>query len=257
VSADPEQANTARVYDYLLGGAHNFAADREAARRAVAATPILPVAARANRAYLGRVVTWCLQQGIRQFLDLGSGVPTVGNVHEIAHRVDPATRVAYVDVEPVAVAVADDLLRDVPGATVTRADLADPDAVLTAPGVADLLDFSQPVAVLAVAVLHFVPGDVAAMLAAYRRRLVPGSVVAISHGSDDLDDPDLAAMLRAGAESYRGSAMPVNYRSRAEIRGLLADLDVVEPGLVDATNWPVADPSATPSAFYALVGRVP
>ena len=252
---DTESPNAARVYDYLLGGAHNFAADRALAARVLAVNPDFAALLRANRALLGRIVRWCVDAGIDQFLDLGSGVPTVGNVHEIAHQADPAARVAYVDVEPVAVAHAEAILGGVDTVTITRADLRDHDAVLGAPGVAGLLDFSRPVALLAVAVLHFVPGDVADVLAPYRRRLAPGSVVALSHISDDLDDPEVAERMRASSELYRSSATPTVLRTRAELHAVLAGLDLVPPGLVDLSVWPA--PAGRCSGGYAAVARVP
>ncbi|MFC5061640.1 SAM-dependent methyltransferase [Actinomycetospora atypica] len=244
--------NGARVYDYLLGGGHNFAVDREHAKRLLEANPDQQHGAHANRAYLHRVVQWCLDRGIDQFLDLGSGVPTVGNVHEIAHRYSPLVRVAYVDRDPVAVAHSESIVADLDAVTVTRADLRDPDAVLAAPGVAGLLDLDRPVALLAVACLHFVPDDARGFMAAYRRRLAPGSVLAISHGSDDVDDPDHAARMRAVADSFAGTPSPVALRSRAELRELVGDFAIVEPGIVDITDWPVATGSR-PAATWAVV----
>lgn len=259
---DFDRPNAARMYDYLLGGAHNFAADRELAERALAGFPTLRYLAQANRGFLRRVVTWCLAQGITQFLDLGSGVPTVGNVHEIALAHNPNARVAYVDFEPVAVAHATEILAqlDAPDreqVTVTRADLRLPETVLDAPGVVGLLDFTRPVAVLAVAVLHFVDDDLPAILDAYRARLAPGSIVAISHGTDDSDDPAVAVAARAVAEAYRDSATPLILRDRTTVAGLLPGLDIVPPGTVDVVDWPHPDPGAERSSVYASVGRVP
>ena len=255
---DTERPNAARMYDYFLGGAHHFAADREQADVVAARMPEIVTIARANRDFLGRAVRWCLDQGVRQFLDLGSGVPTVGNVHEIAQRYDDAARVAYVDVEPVAATHAAQILADVEGATATRADLRDVDAVLGAPGVAGLLDLDRPVAVLAVAVLHFVPDDpepAADVLARYRAHLAPGSVLALSHSSVDQDDPELAARVQAGVDAYRGTASEPTQRDRAAIRALLGDRDLVAPGLVDVVHWPTHDPAAAPTGLYAVVGR--
>ncbi|GLZ56328.1 SAM-dependent methyltransferase [Actinomycetospora sp. NBRC 106378] len=253
---DTERPNAARMYDYFLGGAHHFAADRAQADLVAARMPEIVTVARANRDFLGRVVTWCLGQGIRQFLDLGSGVPTVGNVHEIAQRHDPAARVAYVDVEPVAAAHARQILAEVEGATATRADLRDVDAVLTAASA--LLDLGEPVAVLAVAVLHFVPDDpepVADVLARYRARLAPGSVLALSHSSADQDDPELAARVRAGIDAYRGTASEPTRRDRTAVRALLGDLELVPPGVVDVVHWPTPHPTAAATGLYAAVGR--
>ncbi|MEJ2871778.1 SAM-dependent methyltransferase [Actinomycetospora sp. OC33-EN08] len=245
---DLERANVARMYDYWLGGACNFAVDREHADRIEASNHTARHAARSNRTFLRRVVRSCLARGIDQFLDLGSGVPTVGNVHEIA----PDARVAYVDHEAVAVAHSREILAGIDRASVTQADLADAEAVLTAPGVADLLDFSRPVAVLAIAVLHYVPGDLTALLAPYRARLVPGGVLAISHVSDEQDDPDLADRIRAAAEVFRGSANPVTLRSRAELAAPFEGLAIDAPGTVDVTDWPDARPDVVPVGMYAV-----
>jgi SAM-dependent methyltransferase len=235
---DFERANAARIYDYILGGSHNFAVDREQAARTMAAYPDIARSARANRAFLGSVVRWCLARGVDQFLDLGSGVPTVGNVHEIALAVDPDARVAYVDFEPVAVAHAQEITADLPGVSVTRADVRDPDSVLGAPGVADLLDLDRPVGLLMVAVLHFVSEDPVGLVARYRDALAPGSVVAMSHNSDDHDDPHLAAALHGVAEAMRGSATELTLRDRAALSALVTGLQVVPPGLVDVVDWP-------------------
>jgi SAM-dependent methyltransferase len=247
---DIDRANVARMYDYWLGGAHNFAVDREYADRIEDSNRTARHAARSNRAYLRHVVQWCTARGVDQFLDLGSGVPTVGNVHEIA----PTARVAYVDHEAVAVAHSEAILADVDRASITQADLADADAVLSAPGVVDLLDFSRPVAVLAIATLHYVPGDLAALLAPYRARLVPGGVLAISHVSDEQDDADLAARIRAAAAVFQGSANPVTLRSRAQLLAPFDGLEIAEPGLVDVVDWPAARPDVEKVGMYAVCG---
>ncbi|MFC5061761.1 SAM-dependent methyltransferase [Actinomycetospora atypica] len=253
---DFERANAARMYDYMLGGAHNFEVDRAMVAAAVAANPGIVTAARANRDFLGRVVQRCVELGVDQFLDLGSGVPTAGNVHEIAQRHDPHARVAYVDFEPVAVAHATELIGGLDTVSITRADIRDPGSVLRAPGVAGLLDFSRPVALLAMTILHFVDDDAAGLLGRYRRALVPGSVVALSHASDDQDDPAVGDAMRAGAETYRSSATPITLRSRAELRALLDGLDLAEPGIVDVTDWP--GPSAAPPVGgYGAFATVP
>ncbi len=241
---DFENANAARMYDWFLGGAHNFAVDRERAAAIVAANPHAAELARANRAFLGRAVEWCLDAGIRQFLDLGSGVPTAGNVHEIADAYDPHARVAYVDFEPVAAAHAADLLAGLDTVSNTRADLREPDTVLAAPGVARLLDFDRPIAVLAVSVLHFVDLDdeqFAALLVRYTRDLVPGSAFVVSHLSDDHDDPELAGRVRGEAAALQSSATPCTLRSRSQLRAALGELpgfELVAPGLVDILGWP-------------------
>lgn len=257
---DFDRANAARIYDYLLGGACNFAVDREQAAKILTQNPDMAYVCRANRDFLRRAVEWCLAAGITQFLDLGSGVPTVGNVHEIALAHRPDARVAYVDFEPVAVAHAHEVVDGLPTVSVTRADMRDPDGVLGAPGVRDLLDPDLPTALLTVAVLHFVPDPaLPAILARYRAALGPGSVHVMSHGSADHDDPDLAASTRAIQDGYRGSATEVVLRSREEIRECLGGLELVAPPghLVDIVDWPAPSPGVRPTGGYAAIARIP
>jgi hypothetical protein len=253
---DTDTPNAARMYDYHLGGSHNFAADRAAAEATKAVAPWVSDAIRANRAFLGRAVRFCVDQGIDQFLDLGSGIPTVGNVHEIATAGDPEARVAYVDNETVAVLCSRSVLGADPRTTITQADLCDPDAVLAAPGVRDLLDFSRPVALLTVAVLHFVPdsADPSSIVARYRSRLAPGSFHLLSHATGD-HAPDL---IEAGEGTYRNTSNPLILRTRDQVAALLGDLELVEPGLVDATEWRPDDSVVTGQHVgnWAAVGRV-
>ncbi|MEJ8278554.1 SAM-dependent methyltransferase [Pseudonocardia spirodelae] len=256
--------NPARVYDYLLGGAHNFATDREFAERMLTALPHARRAAVANRAFLGRAVRACLERGVRQFLDLGSGIPTAAPVHELARRIDPAARVAHVDVEPVSVAMSREILHGVDGTSITAADLTDPAAVLAAPGVAGLLDPAEPVAVLAVSVLHFVADDtlLATLADTYATAFGPGSMLVVSHGSTDVDDPAAAHDMRTVERLTRETSQPARARDRATLRRLLVDrpghrLDLLEPGLVDVTAWRAEDlPAGRPVGMYALVGEV-
>lgn len=255
---DLARANVARMYDYFLGGSHNFAVDRELADRVTAASPEMVPAIRELRSFVRRVVLLCLERGIHQFLDLGSGIPTVGNVHEVARRADPAARVAYVENEAVAVHHSRALLADVDGVSVTDADLCDAEAVLSAPTVTDVLDFDRPVALLALGVLHFVPSDPATLLAPYRAALAPGSAVALNHISDDWDDPALAATMRARIGVYAHSAQPATSRDRATIRALFSGTELVEPGLVDVAHWrPDGTSTGAPAAVYGGVGLVP
>jgi hypothetical protein len=255
---DLEQPNPARMYDYYLGGAHNFQADRTLAEQAIKVMPWMREAVRANRAFLARAVRFCVSQGIRQFLDLGSGIPTVGNVHEVAQGIAPDSRIAYVDIEPVAYAHSKHLLRDNPNANVTRADLTKAEDVLNAPTVREMIDFSQPVAVLAVAVLHFLPDDrhPEAVLGAYRDAVAPGSYFVLSHVTSDHDPEQAAGALAV----YRRSANPIYTRSHNEISAMLDGLDLVPPGLVDATQWhhdhtPELTQRTEHVGFYAAVAR--
>lgn len=242
---DTTQPAVARLYDYLLGGAHNFAADRDAARRAIAVLPDLPGIARANRSFLNRAVRYMASQGVDQFLDLGSGIPTRGNVHEIARASNRDAVTVYVDVDPVAIAHARLLLRDDPRAAALQADLRDPDTVLAHPTVARLIDWTRPVGLLAVAVLHFVPDsdDPTGILASYRRAMAPGSHVALSHATHEDSTGDESTAVNGAAESYRQARQPVVFRTREELRALLAGFVLVDPGVVPIPDWrpPVGD----------------
>jgi hypothetical protein len=251
------------MYDYYLGGSHNFAADRELAEKALGAWPELPQVTRANRAFLRRAVAFLAGQGITQFLDLGSGIPTVGNVHEIVGALNPRARTVYVDSDPVAVAHSRVLLADIPNARIVHADMRDSDLVLTDPALAGFLDFSRPVAVLMFAVLHFVPDgdDPAGVVAAYRKACVEGSYLAISHATRDY----LPEQIRRLEEVYARSSAPMTFRSHAEITALLQGYDLVPPGLVDMIRWqpdednPLPDPlggDVKRYSGYAAVGRL-
>ncbi len=258
---DVDRPNAARMYDYYLDGNTNLAVDRAAAEELLKTGPWARPYAQANRAFLGRAVRYLTEQGIDQFLDLGSGIPTVGNVHEVAHQLNPAARVAYVDVEPVAVAHARRLLADFDNVSITQADIREPATVLAQPGVAELLDLGRPVAVLAVAILPFVTDDteVVEVVAGYRSACAPGSYLAISHISPlGVTDEQLAHAY----DVMSRTPTPVRWRTEAEIRPLLAGYTLVEPGLVWTPNWRsdhspswLSDP-ADANAF-AAVGRLP
>lgn len=251
---DVDSPNAARMYDYYLGGAANFAVDRAAANRALAVTPEIGRFARANRSFLGRAVAHLCAAGIDQFLDLGSGVPTVGNVHEIAHRHIPTARVAYVDVEPVAVSHARGLLGQHPQVTVTQADIRDPGQVLAAPGVAGLLDFTRPIALLAVAILHFLPDsdDPAALMAAYRRACPPGSYLCLSHASPITMTTQQVA---GGQEIYSSTTTPITPRPREAIAAMLADWPLLDPGLVALDQWRPETTEPLANGYAALAQR--
>ena len=232
---DIEQPSVARMYDYFLGGSHNFAADRALAEQAMRVFPDAPHLVRANRAFLHRVVTYLAGSGIDQFLDLGSGIPTGGNVHDVAYAANPAARTVYVDSDPVAVAHSKALLADLPYATVRHADLRDPESILGDPVLADYLDLSRPVAVLLVSVLPFIPDsdDPAEVVAVYREATAPGSYLAISHGTSDYQ-PEA---VRKVENVYAKSSQPGTFRSRAEILALMPGYELVPPGLVDVIHW--------------------
>jgi hypothetical protein len=255
---DLQRPNAARMYDYYLGGTANFAVDQEAAEAGLRASPHARDYARANRAFLGRAVSYLAQAGIDQFLDLGSGIPTLGNVHEIAQRHNPAARVCYVDLEPVAVAHSRLLLADNELVSVTQADVRDPQAVLTAPAVTALIDFSRPLAIIAVAILPFVPDqrEATELVATYRDACVPGSYLAVTH---------IAALAASAAEVVAAEEVmartptPVRWRGPEEIGQLLEGYELVPPGLVPTPTWrPDEAPRHTEigkANAYAAVGK--
>lgn len=231
-----DKPSPARMYDYYLGGYHNFAIDRQAAEAMVALGGEVLMAARANRAFLRRAVTFLCEQGIDQFLDIGSGIPTAGNVHTIAQAINPGARIVYVDIDPIAVAHSSLLLKEVSHVCAIRGDVRQTDQILGHPDVRGLLDFSRPVALLLIALLHFVPQDasVVAALDLIRSASAPGSFIAISHGC--APGPDNAAADRARA-IYARSTNPLRLRSPEEIQALFTGYDLVEPGLVYIPRW--------------------
>jgi SAM-dependent methyltransferase len=255
---DLDRPSVARVYDYYLGGSHNFAADRAFGEQVMRAMPSVTALARSNRAFLRRAVRELAGQGVRQFLDLGSGIPTVGNVHEVlADAGFGDSRVVYVDHDPVAVAHSRAILAGVPGTAVVAGDLRFPAEVLAQPQVQGLLDLTRPVAFLLVAVLHFVadeqrPADI---VAGYAAAGVPGSHVVLSHAG--IDRP-LTPAEEDAYEMYRKSPTPVFLRTRDQVEKLLGGLTVLEPGVVATHQWrpdgdehPPADGDAIGSAVVA------
>jgi hypothetical protein len=239
---DLERPAAARMYDYYLGGSHNFAADRTLAEENKRVWPDVAHIARANRAFLGRAVGYLSSQGVDQFLDLGSGIPTAGNVHDIAQAVNPDARTVYVDADHVAVAHAASLLAEVANAVIVHADLRDAAAVLGDPAVVSLLDFDRPVGVLMFSVLHFVvpADDPAAIVAAYRAATAPGSYLAVSHATNDYR-PDRA---KATEDIYSHASHQMIFRSRGQIAELMHGYELVPPGLVDMIHWR-PDPAET------------
>ncbi|WP_037852371.1 SAM-dependent methyltransferase [Streptomyces sp. NRRL S-340] len=256
---DPGKASVARMYDAMLGGEHNFAIDREAVAAFTAIDPQVRTLARANRAFLGRAVRFLVDAGVRQFIDLGSGIPTQGNVHEVAQAAAPGARVVYVDNDPVAVAHSEALLADDPDAAIVAADIRRPEEIVGAPEVRKLIDFEQPVAVLMITILHFVTAeeDPAGIVAAFRDALPAGSWLALTHATDE-DRPDTAAAV---GQLYRDRATsPVTARSHDAIAALFDGFDLVEPGLVHVPLWrPDREDEIPrdPSSYwvYAGVGR--
>jgi hypothetical protein len=239
---DIERPAAARMYDYYLGGSHNFAADRALAEENMRVWPDVPHIARANRAFLHRAVTHLAEIGVDQFLDLGSGIPTGGNVHDIAYAINPAARTVYVDSDPVAVAHSNALLADVPHAAIVHADLRDPEAVLGDPVLTGRLDLSRPVAVLMVSVLHFVaPVDQPVeVVAAYRDATAPGSYLAVSHATNEYK-PERAKQTE---DIYSQASHSMIFRNREQILELMSGYELLPPGLVDMIYWR-PDPSDT------------
>ncbi len=257
--SDLQHPNTARMYDYYLGGSANFAIDRDTADEAVASMPGVVDYVRASRLFMQRVVRYLWMLGIDQFLDLGSGIPTMGNVHEIVHRHDPHARVAYVDVDMTVVAHARRLLGADGRVSFTRGDLREPETVLAAPGVAGFLDLSRPVAVLAISVLPQIRDDEnpAGLMAAYREWCVPGSYLAVSHGSPVTITEE---QTRRGGAVYRDTSTLLSWRTRAEIARFLPGYELVAPGLVLLGDWQpdpaeIAPPENTNG--YGALGVLP
>jgi hypothetical protein len=257
-----DKPNAARMYDYYLGGSHNFASDRDAAEQAISIYPEFPLIMRANRAFLRRAVTFLAHQGIDQFLDVGSGIPTVGSVHEIAQRVNPAARVVYVDVDPIAVAHSEGILQGNPGVGVVGADARHPEQVLGHPDVRRRIDFDRRVAVLLVFVLHFMGDDATAshIVATFRGAMAAGSYLVLSHGTaEGLPAEQLDPLVRL----YERSTSPWSSRSRHQVQQFFCGLELVAPGVVHTPLWRPESPHdlyadhPERASSYAGVGRKP
>lgn len=253
-SVDLEKASAARMYDYVLGGNHNFAVDRALVEELLKVQPDVKQAAIMNRAFMRRAVLFMIEQGIRQFLDLGSGIPTVGNVHEIARAVDPEAKVVYVDNEHVAVAHSQLLLEGDQNAVMVHADITRPNLVLNDEATKRVLDFDQPIGLLAITIGHYIldDQDPEGVFAAYRDVLAPGSFLAITHLTNDFDDIDSDALM----EKMKASQNNVVARTKAQILPFFGDFELVEPGLVRTSHWrPEREPGEAVDAVYAGVAR--
>ena len=257
-------ATAARMYDYYLGGVHNFPADQEAAQNVIAQFPLITVAARANRAFLRRAVRHLIGAGVRQFLDIGSGIPTEGNVHEIAQLEAPEARVVYVDIDPVAVAESLDLLSGNRQAIAIRANLRSPRVILEHPQVRGLLDFEQPIGLLLAAVLHFVPDDTEAydVVGQLAKALPSGSYLVVSHVAAEAFEPSSEQMKAAVDVYQRQTTTSAASRDRHDIERFFAGFELVEPGVVWVHEWrpdpdePIeCDPGPFRSGEWAGVGR--
>ena len=252
--------NASRMYDYALGGYHNFEVDRRFWAQVEKLMPQARFVAYANRAFLGRAVRWLVDAGVRQFLDIGSGIPTLGNVHEVAQRAAADARVVYVDIDSIAVEQSRSILAGSPRALAIQGDLRRPDEILYHPDVLELLDFSQPVAVLAVAVLHFIPDtdDPAGIIRRLSEPLVSGSYLAVSHLGPE-PDPELREAQDRVRRLYESTPTPVVVRTVDEVTALLGGLELIEPGVTAATNWhpdpDAGDDSAQPTALVAVARK--
>ncbi|MFD9893477.1 SAM-dependent methyltransferase [Amycolatopsis sp. NPDC059027] len=256
---DTTTPSGSRTYDYLLGGAHNFQADRDAAAMAERIMPGIRDVARVNRAFLGRVVRALMELGVRQFLDIGSGIPTVGNVHQVAEGIDPRCRVVYVDRDPIAVAHSEILLRDNENAAIVHADFTDPDGIFDSPQARRLLRMDEPIGLLMVALLHWIPdeSDPQALLARYRRRIPAGSYLAISHlvSAQDSDRINSAVGTFNRARGHDQATT----RGYHQVEAMFGDFAMIEPGLVGCALWRPGgrgDVSDDPHANAQLYGGV-
>jgi hypothetical protein len=258
-SFDPNMPNVARVYNYLIGGKDNYAADREAAEELLEAVPDAAKAANQNRAFLGRAVQFLARDaGIRQFVDIGTGLPARENVHEIAHRFARDARVLYVDNDPVVVVHAQALLADNFRTAAINRDLRKPDQILTHPALRALIDLDKPVAILLVAVLHFILDveDPYTIVDQLKEAAAPGSYLVISHVTGDGISREFAERIR---KLYENTSAPGVARSYTEVASFFDDLEMIPPGLVNASSWRT-DRSLLPrrptrTIFYAGVGR--
>ncbi|MFF4894770.1 SAM-dependent methyltransferase [Streptomyces sp. NPDC001068] len=256
-SIDISVPSVSRIYDYYLGGSHNFEVDREAARRAMTHMPGLPKIMQANRAFMRRAVRHAVGTGIEQFLDIGSGIPTFGNVHEVAQAAHPGARVVYVDHDPVAVAHSQAVLAGNEGADVVAADLRKPQEILSSPQVERLIDLNRPVALLLVAILHFVEDadDPYGTVARLRETLAPGSLLILTHASYE-GIPLSPERAESAVDVYKDIRNPLIMRSRDEIARFFEGYDMVEPGLVPMPHWrPESAPEdEDPYAFAGFAG---
>lgn len=262
---DPAIPSPARVYDYVLGGTNNYQADRETAEKIRAQVPEMEDGAWANRGFHQRAARWIAQRGISQFIDIGAGLPTVGNTHEVVQRIHPGARVVYADNDPIVYAHAAQLLAGNPTATLIQADLREPDSILGSRELRELIDFTQPAGLLMTAVVNFVPdsSDPWGLVRRYVDALAPGSYLALSHWTDDKVPPRGAQRVR---EVYSRGTQPIYFRSKAGIERFFEGLEIVppyegaEPAVTYAGLWDCEDPELADSdgsrwSFCAVARR--
>lgn len=253
---DFSRPSPARIYDVFLGGKDNFEVDRQAAQIAIDAGPDLPQTARENRQFLGRAVRFLIESGIRQFIDIGTGLPTQGHVHEIAQALAPEAHVVYVDNDPIVASHARALLAHTDNTAVIGADMRQPDSILEHPSVRRLIDFSEPVGMLMFLVLHFASdAEAARILTAFKDVMVPGSYLVISHATaDGYEDEELVNRVRSAWDETESKMHP---RHRADVEEMFSGFELLEPGLVWGAQWRNNDPLAASLAsrwFWAGVG---
>ncbi|MGH6655773.1 MAG: SAM-dependent methyltransferase [Actinocrinis sp.] len=253
---DTSKPHPARMYDYWLGGRDNYEVDRLAAEHLLVGAPVIRASVLANRAFMRRAVrTLTADFGVRQFVDIGTGIPTSPNAHEIAQSIAPQARVAYVDNDPIVGVHGNARLRGTGATGFVLGDLREPLELLAHPGIRTLIDFDQPVALMLVAVLHFVTDEEgpAAIVAALRDALAPGSFLVLSHGSADQAQED----YEEAGRTYQRSTASLNLRPRARIEAMFDGFDLVEPGLVSVADWrpEERDPEAFRLGVFGGVGR--
>ncbi|MFD0000400.1 SAM-dependent methyltransferase [Nocardia sp. NPDC127526] len=253
-SFDPGEVNSARLYDYLLGGKDNYETDREMAGRMLSRVPELKTLVWFTRGFLLKAVEMAANAGIRQFLDLGSGIPVSPSVHETAREIEPSARVVYVDYDPVVVTHCDALLAGPPGVAALLGDIRCPDDILDQLSDRALIDFNEPVAVILSGVLHYVMDDErpAEIVAAFRDQLAPGSYLAISHGSSE-SDPEILRVL-TGTDN---TPAQVTFRSTAQTQAFLAGFELFEPGVVPVQQWLRPGLPDTRMVMLGAIGRKP
>ncbi len=236
-----DKPSTARIYDCLLGGYHNFEIDRAMAKKLYKVYPDVGLSAQVNRACLRRVVNFVIEQGVDQFLDIGSGLPTVGNVHDVAHKVNPATRGVYIDIDHIAIAHGKAILEDNPNITAIWGDAGDPEQILDHAEVKRLLDFDRPMAVLFMSVLHFVLDGEQAYRAVrtLRDAVAPGSYIAILYFTTEGGPPGIVEQM----QKLLADSLPTAPYTRADIYKFFEGLELVEPGLVYPSLWRPESPA--------------
>lgn len=259
---DTSRPHPARMYDYYLGGKDNYLVDREAAAAVLQAVPEVRDMARENRAFMQRAVRYLVgEAGIRQIIDIGTGIPTAGNVHEVAQQIEPGVRVAYIDNDPIVHVHASALLTGQGSTSTVLADLREPQAILGHPKVRELIDPAEPTAVLLMAILHFITDEEApgSIIDAFRGALAPGSYLALSHGTADFHDQ---AIADASTAVYSRATAPLVLRGHAQIAGLFRGWDLVEPGVVQVPLWrpegtPLRSRQLAKIGIYGGIGRKP